>query len=72
MWSLHNIHVRMNKPRSVAAKKTASNERARVSLALPAGLKSALERVAQTEIRTLNQQCELMLTRGLREMGEQV
>lgn len=62
----------MSKPRIVAAKKPAPRERERVSLVLPAGLKSALVDVAGKEIRTLNQQCELLLTRGLQEMGVQV
>lgn len=62
----------MNKPRSVAAKKPAPSERERVSLVLPGSLKSALSRLAQAEVRTLNQQCELLLKRGLQEMGVQI
>lgn len=62
----------MNKPRSVPAKKPATSDRERVSLVLPAGLKSALVDVAGKEIRTLNQQCELLLKRGLQDMGVQV
>jgi len=69
---MHNIHVRMNKPRSVTAKKPAPSERERVSLVLPAGLKSALAQLAKAEVRTLNQQCELLLKHGLRERGVQI
>lgn len=69
MWSMHNIHVRMSKPRIVPAKKQAPGERERVSLVLPAQLKQALVQLAQSEIRTLNQQCELLLTRGVQERG---
>lgn len=69
---MHNIHVCMNKPRSVTAKKPAPSERERVSLVLPGSLKSALSQLAQAEVRTLNQQCELLLKRGLQDMGVQI
>jgi hypothetical protein len=59
----------MSKPRIVPAKKQAPGERERVSLVLPAQLKQALVQLAQSEIRTLNQQCELLLTRGVQERG---
>jgi hypothetical protein len=69
---MHNIHVHMNKPRSVAAKNPAPSERERVSLVLPAALKAALAQLARAEVRTLNQQCELLLKRGLQDQGVQV
>ena len=69
---MHNIHVCMNKPRSVTANKPAPSERERVSLVLPSALKSALTQLARAEVRTLNQQCELLLKRGLQDQGVQV
>lgn len=72
MWSLHNIHARMNKPHRLAAKKPVARERERVSLVLPAPLKRALSVLATSEVRTLNQQCELLLMRGLQERGVQI
>lgn len=62
----------MNKRVRVPAKQKPARERERVSLVLPAGLKSALVDVAGREVRTLNQQCELLLKRGLQEMGVQI
>lgn len=62
----------MNKRDRVAAKKKPASERERVSLVLPARLKSALTQLAQSEVRTLNQQCEMLLKRGLQEMGVQI
>lgn len=59
----------MNKRNRVAAKKPPANERQRVSLVLPTDLKLALVTVAGREVRTLNQQCEVFLKRGLQEMG---
>lgn len=59
----------MNKRNSVTAKNKPEGERARVSLVLPAGLKAALIRAARQEVRTLNQQCEVLLRKGLDEMG---
>lgn len=59
----------MNKRNSVAAKNKPSSERARVSLVLPTALKAALIRAAAQEVRTLNQQCEVLLRKGLEEMG---
>ncbi|MGS1128504.1 hypothetical protein ACVCL3_16025 [Rhodanobacter sp. UC4437_H4] len=59
----------MNKRDRVAAKKKPASERERVSLVLPTSMKTALVTVAGREVRTLNQQCEVLLRRGLEEMG---
>lgn len=59
----------MNKHTRVTAKRRLPRERERVSLVLPADLKVALLGVAEREVRTLNQQCEVFLRRGLEDVG---
>lgn len=69
---MHNNGAAMNKRTRVPAEPDKARERERVSLVLPADLKLALVDMAGREVRTLNQQCEVLLKRGLQEMGVQV
>lgn len=58
----------MNKRDRLPAKVAPEHERARVSLVLPKAMKAELNSLAKREVRTLNQQCEALLKRGLEEM----
>lgn len=55
----------MNKRDRVAVTKRAGPERVRVSLVVPVTLKNDLQALADREMRSLNAQCELLLTKGL-------
>ena len=64
--------ITMNKRNRVPVKKRASPERERVSLVLPRPLKAALVDLSNREIRSINAQVELMLTKSVRELGFQI
>lgn len=62
----------MSKRNRVPVKKPVSPERERVSLFLPRPLKAALVDLSNREIRSINAQVELMLTKSVRDMGFQI
>ena len=62
----------MRKRNRVPVKKPVSPERERVSLFLPSPLKAVLVELSTREIRSINAQVELMLTKSARDMGFQI